>query len=76
MHIFRYINQTLIGFLEILALMNNASTLLGKGGGGGGWGGLSYECDRDARQIELGSLWLGLTLMNSKLKNTTNYELL
>ena len=36
MHIFRYINQTLIGFLEILALMNNASTLLGKGGGGGG----------------------------------------
>ena len=35
MHIFRYINQTLIGFLEILALMNNASTLLGKGGGGG-----------------------------------------
>ena len=45
-------------------------------GGGGGWGGLSYECDRDARQIELGSLWLGLTLMNSKLKNTTNYELL
>ena len=49
MHIFRYINQTLIGFLEILALMNNASTLLGKGGGG--WGGLSYECDRDARQI-------------------------
>ena len=33
MHIFRYINQTLIGFLEILALMNNASTLLGKGGG-------------------------------------------
>ena len=33
--------------------MNNASTLLGKGGGvGGGWGGLSYECDRDARQIE------------------------
>ena len=74
MHIFRYINQTLIGFLEILALMNNASTLLGKGGWG--WGGLSYECDRDARQIELGSLWLGLTLMNSKLKNTTNYELL
>ena len=63
MHIFRYINQTLIGFLEILALMNNASTLLGKGGGG--WGGLSYECDRDARQIELGYL-----------KNTTNYELL
>ena len=50
MHIFRYINQTLIGFLEILALMNNSSTLLGKGGGGGG--GLSYECDRDARQIE------------------------
>ena len=47
-----------------------------RGGGGGGWGGLSYECDRDARQIELGSLWLGLTLMNSKLKNTTNYELL
>ena len=39
MHIFRYINQTLIGFLEILALMNNASTLLGKGGWGGGWGG-------------------------------------
>ena len=38
MHIFRYINQTLIGFLEILALMNNASTLLGKGGGGGGVG--------------------------------------
>ena len=76
MPIFRYINQTLIGFLEILALMNNASTLLGKGGGGGGWGGLSYECDRDARQIELGPLWLGLTLMNSKLKNTTNYELL
>ena len=38
MHIFRYINQTLIGFLEILALMNNASTLLGKGGGGGGGG--------------------------------------
>ena len=75
MHIFRYINQTLIGFLEILALMNNASTLLGKRGGGG-WGGLSHECDRDARQIELGSLWLGLTLMNSKLKNTTNYELL
>ena len=36
MHIFRYINQTLIGFLEILVLMNNASTLLGKGGGGGG----------------------------------------
>ena len=36
MHIFRYINQTLIGFLEILALMNNSSTLLGKGGGGGG----------------------------------------
>ena len=34
--------------------MNNASTLLGKvgGGGGGAWGGLSYECDRDARQIE------------------------
>ena len=56
--------------------MNNTSTLLGKGGGGGGWGGLSYECDRDARQIELGSLWLGLTLMNSKLKKTTNYELL
>ena len=44
--------------------------------GAGGWGGLSYECDRDARQIELGYLWLGLTLMNSKLKNTTNYELL
>ena len=22
------------------------------GGGGGAWGGLSYECDRDARQIE------------------------
>ena len=38
MHIFRYINQTLIGFLEILALMNNASTLLGKGGVGGGGG--------------------------------------
>ena len=77
MHIFRYINQTLIGFLEILALMNNASTVLGKmGGWGGGWGGLSYECDRDARQIELWSLWLGLTLMNTKLKNTTNYELL
>ena len=36
MHIFWYINQTLIGFLEILALMNNASTLLGKGGWGGG----------------------------------------
>ena len=34
MSIFRYINQTLIGFLEILALMNNASTPLGKGGGG------------------------------------------
>ena len=48
----------------------------GVGGGGGLWGELSYECDRDARQIELGSLWLGLTLMNSNLKNTTNYELL